>query len=204
MKYLLITLLTLVPVLGHADDRFGVIGGLTFASVRGAGDGYDWQSYVLPGFYADLGISENAFITPQLRYMRKGASLADTITSGYADISLALKYLELPLYFKYKFPGGTTVRPNLFAGPAFGVKVGSSVTVTDRFTGNKITNRHSNGDSLRDYDIALEAGGGVEFMLSADMVGSLSVAYSYGLIDLDKTATRVKTQGIQAYAGIGF
>ncbi|MGE3262852.1 MAG: porin family protein [Bacteriovoracia bacterium] len=203
MKYLVMILL-LVPAFAQADDRFGVIGGLTFANVRGAGDGYDWQSYFLPGFYADLGLSENAFITPQLRYMRKGASLADTITSGYADITLALKYLELPIYFKYKFPGGTSVRPNLFVGPAFGVKLGESISVTDRFTGKVTTLRHLDSGSLRKYDVALEAGGGVEFMLSADMVGSLSVAYSYGLIDLDKEATKVKTQGIQVYAGIGF
>lgn len=203
MKYLLLFLIALVPAASFAEDRAGFIGGVTFARLRGVDD-TDWQSFFIPGVYADLGLTEDFYITPQLRYMRKGLSYSDRQTSGLFDLNIALKYIELPVYFKYKFPNGNNFRPNLFIGPAFGVKVGNSITVTDRLTGQKITRRGLDDSGLRDFDVAMEAGAGLEFMLSEAMIGSFNVAYSHGLIDIDKDIQKIRTQAIHIYAGIGF
>ncbi|MGZ3695358.1 MAG: porin family protein [Bdellovibrionota bacterium] len=201
MKYLLLLLLSLAPTLSHAEDRLGVIAGVNFAKVRGVGNAVDWQSYFLPGVYADFGLSEDLFLTPQIRYTRKGWSYSQ---SYLFDSNFAIKYLEVPLYVKYKFPGGNNFRPNLFIGPSFAAKIGDSFTSTNQVTGVKTTTRNQAND-LRSYDLAAEAGVGVEFMLSTDMVGSLNIAYSHGLVDLlPNDAANIKSQGIQVYAGFGF
>lgn len=204
MRFLLIVFLSLVPAIGHAESRFGLVGGINYSNFRGMGDGIDWQGFFFPGVYADLQLTPELFVSPQVRYMRKGASFSDMLTLGILDVELAIKFVELPIYLKYKFPSGTTLRPQIFGGPAFGYRVGESLYVKNRITGDTVTYRHLESDSLRKYDIAMEAGAGVEFMLTTDMVGTLALTYSHGLIDLDKDATKIKTQGIRVSASVGF
>jgi hypothetical protein len=204
MKYLLVAILSLAPALSHADDHFGVIGGINLASLRGSGSDSEMHANFMAGVYADYGLSETSYFSPQFRYQQKGSGLASSAVSGPVDVNLKLKYLELPLYYKYKFAGGNNFRPNLFIGPAFGVKIGDTITATNRNTGQSVPVSGLLGGSVKKVDLAAEAGFGMEFMLSESMVGSLNAAYSYGLLNIARSGDSVKTQGIQIYGGIGF
>jgi hypothetical protein len=204
MKYLLLFLMFVAPALAQAEDRFGVIGGMNLASLRGEGSDAEMHAFPMVGVYADFGIDDTSYINPQIRYMQKGAGARSDIGSLPLDISLSLKYIELPIYYKYKFPGGTTFRPNLFVGPAFGVRVGDTFTIKQRNTGQVINVRGAFGSSLKKIDFAAEAGAGVEFTLGESTVGSFNAAYSHGLLNIAREGTAVKTQGIQIYGGIGF
>lgn len=205
MRNILFVLLALLPgFAASAEDHFGIIGGMNMANLRGAGTDAEFHGFFMGGVYADFGLDDTSYLTPQIRYIEKGAGIASSAVSGPVDVNVAFKYLELPLYYKYKFASGNNFRPNLFIGPAFALKVGDAVRATNRNTGQTASATGLFGSLIKGYDLAAEAGAGVEFMLGESTVGSFSAAYSYGLVNISKTAEKLKTQGIQFYLGLGF
>lgn len=190
----------------HAQDRLGVIAGANFADVQVSPgtSNTSMESFFLAGAYADIGMTEDLFFEPQLRFNSKGAGATNTTSGQSIHSVLRLKYLELPLYLKLKF-NGDNFRPSLFIGPNFGVCIGDSISRTNEATGSTVTVRNTVGSELRKFDLAIDAGAGMEFMLSASLLGRLAVSYSYGLIDLDRSKNfAIRTRGIQVYGGIAF
>ena len=209
LTYLSLALLALTAATAKADDRFGIFGGLNLADMHvspstSKNDPFGTQAYLMGGVYADFGLTEELFLEPQIRYVQKGADFS-VLDSSFFDVNFALRYIEVPLYLKYKFSGGTTFRPNIFAGPAYGRKIGDEISVRNKVTGQSVDRRNTAGNDIRKDDFSVDAGVGMEFTLSESTIARLSATYSHGLTNIASTGTnRVYNRGIHFTAGIGF
>ena len=205
----LFTFLSLASVSAHAEEnRVGFFLGTNLSSLGTDPDidtGTD--SNLMFGAFAEFGLSDTFYIEPQLRFIEKGADISNyaAISPGSdAEVSLTLKYLEVPLLFKWKFREGEALRPFAFIGPSLGFKIGDTTTITSRTTGKPLNVGRPLGENVRTIDFAAEAGGGLEFHFTDEFSARLSAAYSRGLLDVNETGSNWKTRGLQFYAGLGF
>jgi hypothetical protein len=162
MKKLL--LVTAISILGLAhvnaqEVKFGVKGGLNFASVIGAESS---QLEPITAFHfggmAEIFISEKFSLQPELMYSGQGFS-----DGGIID----LHYLNVPLMAKYY----VAKRISLEAGPQIGF----------------LLNAREGGENLKDHDNNVDLG--VNFGLGYKLDNGLNfgMRYNLGLTDLSVT-----------------
>ncbi|MGZ3710808.1 MAG: outer membrane beta-barrel protein [Bdellovibrionota bacterium] len=198
MRSLFITFFLLLPVLAHAENQFGAIAGLNIPHVE------EPLLNIMVGAYADFSLTETQYLTAQLRYGEKGAKGQAVIDGREFDITCSFNYLQLPLYFKYKFSSNSKLRPNIFAGPSLGWRLGDSYMMVFRGTKNQIGGDSIFERNLKRFDLAAEAGAGMEWAYSKSTVGSFALTYSRGLLNISRNARSVKTEGFIVYAGVGW
>lgn len=96
---------------------FGLKGGITSANIKEKAQGFSVSLSSKIGFYAgafaDIGISENFGVQPELFYSELGAKLKGS--GGIPDQTLDLGYINLPILAKYKNSGFSA-----FLGPQIG------------------------------------------------------------------------------------
>lgn len=211
MRSMIFGLLALLAVLDSSPARaeeihYGVVGGVNFAhlyiSPRISGVGT--EPFFVGGGFANIPLTEMFFFEPQLRYNKKGATVTTYAGGVYTRTTLALQYVEAPLYFMFK-AAPSNFRMNFFIGPNIGIKVGDSFTATNLNTGASATASNILGSNVKGYDLALDLGLGGEFHLPGELMGRLSLAYSMGFVNLDSTKGNVvKSSGIQVMAGVGY
>jgi len=183
---------------------FGVLAGATFSGISGddaqAANLKTRTSFALGGF-AQIGLSRNFAIEPQLLYLRKGAKASD------ADVTLAarLGYLEVPVLGTVRFPAATAggVTPFFQLGPAIAFKLDCKVVVSSNST--TITQKCEDLDPdpilIKSTDLSLLFGAGVD-------VGHAKIAarYELGLSKLDDSGgnSDAKNHSIVILAGWTF
>ncbi len=116
-----ITAIALSAVTAQAQTTsFGLKGGITSANVKekfgGMSLSYSSKIGFYAGAFADIGVSENFGVQPELFYSSLGAKQKGT--DGGPDASLDFGYINLPILAKYNHSGFSA-----FLGPQIGYLV---------------------------------------------------------------------------------
>jgi hypothetical protein len=117
-----------------AGPRLGILAGANLATIGGDEvEGADRRVGFVGGIYArlPLGTTGALSLRPELLYSQKGAKGAfgdDEDIGGSA--SLRLTYVDVPILLQLDVApsGASSVRPHLYAGPAFGLRTGCTLS----------------------------------------------------------------------------
>jgi hypothetical protein len=150
------------------------------------------------GAEGDYWITDNFGISIGLAYVQKGAN----VNLRGESFGLAYRYLQMPVLLKATFGDGS-VKPYLFAGPEFGLKL--SATQSGPILGRDTTVDFP--DSLiTKFNIGILLGAGITFTINPQTMLFLEAGYDHGLSNItpsDKYAA-VSTRDIRASLGILF
>jgi opacity protein-like surface antigen len=177
-----------------ADGKFaiGPQGGYVFSdySVKNApfGENYDNDNGWMAGVFLEFGVW-TVTLRPEVNYVQKGYTVANT-----AEVTQ--KYLEIPVLLKVNPFGGAAVSPFIVLGPSWSKHLQTDVKLLGTTT--------TYNDQADDWDISGVAGAGIEFNLSDNVGMNVQGRYNFGLRDLDKSTTEIKSRGIYAMAGLNF
>jgi opacity protein-like surface antigen len=162
--------------------------GLLFVCLRAGamGVGLGEQSGFMGGINAELRLTDDISIQPELMYVQRAIGFTDT---NGTSVTAHYNCLELPILLKIKFLEG--VRPYVFGGPVGIINISRSVSA------NGATTSLSLNPSSTDF--AVDLGAGVEF-------GPLFVnlRYSIGIANINQNAGSWSSRGIEILAGIEF
>lgn len=156
------------------------------------------------GVNADIPMGKNLSIEPGLYYSQKGYELAGELNvkgleflGANAKAQLQSQYLDIPLLLKFN-SGGL----QLFAGPQLSYLMKSDLRTTAGVLGINLLNKTLDATSqFNRWDAALSAGIGYKFSNGI----SISGAYDYGLMKVDKNSTIDSyTRGLKLGLGINF
>lgn len=129
----------------------------------------DSKAVLSVGLFATGKIFGSFYIQPEILYSQKGAKTDDVF-----DVEVDLSYIEIPLLVKYRLDNMKSFRPNIFAGPAVNLLIGSKLDSYDAM------------DETMKFDASLEFGGGVDILTSSGYF-LLELRYSMGFISVEDT-----------------
>ncbi len=175
----------------HVGPRIGInlaeqSLGTDFGSVSA-----DSRTGILAGAFANYPLGAPFYLQPEVLYSSKGWS--------FADASVKLDYLEIPVLFGAAFPlENSAIRPTVFAGPEIGIQLSCDAEGEDC------------GDGYKSLDLGIVFGGGIIWGLASfDLF--LDGRYALGLTDVLDTGDVVDLEDVSAKnrawqfsAGIGF
>ena len=130
------------------QPKIGVTAGLNVSNitVSGGGTSNKFKAGFQAGVVADVDITDNFSIIPELLFGQRGCK------SKVNDTSMTLNYLQLPINAAYKFDVGYGSQLLVFAGPYFVY----GVSATNAKFG-------SNAGELKPFDFGINAGVGYQF-----------------------------------------
>jgi hypothetical protein len=168
LSLLTVAALVLVPVVASAQPaEFGVKGALAFAtlpqiqqSLGFVGSNYEPQTRVglALGGFGTWRANDWFALQPELLYVQKGVTLEGPAANPVSFVS-KIDYLEVPILARLTPPASGEVRPYLFAGPTFGIKVRGRV---ERMVGG-VREKADAEALLRDGDAGVTVGAGTRF-----------------------------------------
>ncbi len=190
------------------EHRIGFQGGITLAKLSGKGAADlnpTNRAGFLAGVFAELQLSPNFAISPEVNYVVKGTKISD----GSADGNIKISYLQVPLLFKVLVPvkssGKTQIRPQFYAGPAIGFKSGCDFKISDGTT--SLSGKCSDPGldaTLKSTDFSVIVGAGLG-------VGPVffGARYDLGLIDINNDAAATaddaaKNRALSFMVGVSF
>jgi hypothetical protein len=145
------------------------------------------------GGFVDVPVAPQFSFAPEVLFSQKGTKFED----GEDSISLNVTQVQVPLLFKANFSGGgSSVRPFVAVGPAFGFTA-SAKTKSD-FGG--VETEVDSGDEVETVEFSLVFGGGVKFGNA-----SIEARYDLGLNNMstDESAES-KTRKFSILFGFGW
>jgi hypothetical protein len=154
------------------------------------------------GFYAGVALrvplSPTTFVEPQLLYFQEGAkSTAVDSQLGTIEGTFKFTYLELPVLLGLNLGRGG-YGGHLFAGPAFGLKVGCDIEASAQ--GLSASSPCSDaGITVKSLDFGVTGGGGFSFPLGPG-TASIDARYTLGLTAITD-GSNVKNEGFSVGAG---
>jgi hypothetical protein len=98
-----------------------------------------------------------------------------TVMGETLYVWLNLSYLEIPVLAKLQIPSQGSIKPNIFAGPAIGLKLSGSVKA--KYAGETET---ENIEDLKGMDLGLVIGGGVDYLMGNKIL-TVDLRYTLGL-----------------------
>jgi len=134
-----LAILFFIPVFCYAQDggvSLGVKGGSAFNSLGGQDAGaVVKRTGFIGGLFLNVSFLKVFSVQPELLFHQGGAT--NTVHNN-VDV-IKINYVDVPVLFKFRIPLGGTVFPNIFAGPDFSYKVGSTYTTTSQQSNKTIT-----------------------------------------------------------------
>lgn len=137
MKRIIFSALILAAITTQAQTKLGIQAGAIGSNFKIKADGDEQVKYRLTagfraGVFAEIPVSNNVFINPELNIVHKGGKAFTDITnnagSGRLEITAKTNYLELPVNLMYKVKGGNAQGFYLGAGPVLGMGLGGEIT----------------------------------------------------------------------------
>ena len=172
-------LLSLVSLQAQ-DLNFGVKGGVNFASITGdETDDLDGKTAFHLGVVAELALSENLAIQPELLYSAQGAKSEgsdtwDGMTESW-EYKYKLDYLSIPILAKYY----VTPALNLHVGPQVSFLINSEAEGEYSYDG--VTESETEDlEDVKSLDLALSAGVGYQLNMGV----FFNARYNLGLSNL--------------------
>ncbi len=174
---------------GHLGLEFA------FASSSPKKEGSTRQGFGF-GVSVERPISGDWYFQPELRYVQRGVNttLYQLAQLG-VDVTGTVKLdsLQVPILFRYK-TGNTAFRFFFFVGPAFSLALTRKIFIA--------IGDFSLGSRFRFFDIALQAGGGLEFLIGKNLWVTMGLRYSHGIPDLDREVSSFRSREIELSAGV--
>ncbi len=205
MKKIIVSLVTVPAILftvttgvAAQDVSFGIRGGLNLTNFIGDdaeftdnGDTVSPDSKLginLAG-YANIPLTGQFSVQPELIYSQKGAKYTDSDTIFDVDYESLVKwnltYLEIPVLVKINFDQGEDMIPYLYAGPSVSLNLVAETEneVETTFQGETQTTTETRDikDDTADMDFGLVIGGGVELATGV----TADIRYTMGLVSVD-------------------
>jgi len=177
----------------------GVKGGVNLATFRTDVEDFDSRTGFNVGLFTRISAGPLA-LQPELLYSQKGAAFSFDIPEfdGFAsvegvgadqtfpgsslDVTFQVDYLEIPILAVLDLPSGP-LSPFLMAGPALGIKLNESVSVSG-FDDDFIDDDE---DEVNSIDFGLVLGGGLNVGLPTGQTVVFDARYTLGLTDLFDT-----------------
>jgi hypothetical protein len=157
---------------------FGLKGGMTAANMKAASSGIHITTSTKIGFYAgamaDIGISENFSVQPELFYSLMGGTFKARFDSSSFSATDDLGYINLPVLLKYKKDGFSA-----FLGPQV------SYLLSAKSKGDGVNGSQDSKDSYKSTDVAGVIGVGYTLMNGF----GFDARYQLGLINISKDAS---------------
>lgn len=143
-------------------------------------DGSDVRTGFSGGLLFNYRFHKYWALQPEVLFSTKGADLESGLTGENGSTEYELGYLNIPVLAKFYIPTGSTVQPNLYAGPDVGFKLYGDADNSDI------------GDQLKDAEFGIAFGAGLDFNLGSDPTNfirtvGLDLRYTLGLTDIFDT-----------------
>ncbi len=192
---LVIALVMVMTTASLAQVSMGMGGlvGLNFATVGGK----DSNNPVAPenktgfaiGGFVSLRLANMLTLEPQLLFMQKGATGKGSVNNTTVDYTVSYNYLEIPVLVKLEIPlaGNVAVKPNVFAGPAFALRVGTP-NVTSK-TSTQTVDQDIQNSSSTDFGLVFGAGARFPGFMRGILV---DLRYTLGLSTIDNSAANLE------------
>lgn len=182
----------------RAEFQVGLLGGPQFAYAHGRNESMATKIREMFGIYGEAAISERLSAQAQLRYLRKqGGQLLNQ--GGPGDYEYDARYIELPLYVKYRPFGNGSFRPHVFGGPVLGFSF-------DRASRESPVGGPSLGQSSKEavkpIELAVAGGLGADFDIGDHLVGGVAVSYALGLTPIARPHDTF--QAFHSYVTLGY
>jgi outer membrane protein with beta-barrel domain len=173
-----------------AQEQRSTVGaelGYSRSDLRGAdATGVSARQGALTGVYLDAPLVGRLSFRPELLFALKGGrATTDLEGGGTALLDIELAYLEMPILLKLT-PLRRRIRPVLFAGPAPALQIGCDFQVILPNQPVSATCAEA-GFSVRDLDVGLVAGAGMEIRWGQSAL-ALETRYTSGLRSILKGA----------------
>ncbi len=168
------------------ERSVGVKGGLNVSNFSGGDAGDDeWRYAGVFGGFLCFHVNEFLAIQPEVLIAMKG-SRADVLFDVDGNLVLGretvkLTYLEFPVAAKVYFPGQVVLKPYVYAGLAFSVKVGSRLK--SEFGSTDI---EEDFEHVRGADLGMIVGAGFDYELGPGSA-LLDIRYDVGFVSVDSS-----------------
>ncbi len=147
---------------------------------------YSWKFDMgyTAGFFVTFNITDKFLFQPELLYSYKKVKVEDI------DSKLKMKYIEIPLLFKYAIQNEGKIRPNLFLGPYYGLKNKVRVVIDSAsyaFLLNDAVKGEYEDDikNIRRSDFGFIFGAGMDYVTNYGTF-TLDIRYSMGFTSIAK------------------
>ena len=157
---------------------------------------------LIAGGILEIRITDQFYIQPEAEYIMKG----NEFTNGIGNtVKYKLDYIQIPVYFKYKFPiSSTALHLFLLGGPTFGF----NVSAESEESGRTVTVSTDISSDVETIDVGLDIGGGLEFPVSPNASMYFSIMYGAGVSNVVKSSDfyyyNLKNYGIKLQAAVLF
>lgn len=184
-----------------ADVRFGVLGGVSFATIDfdPEPEAIELERITGPagGVTAEFALADNFAIDARALWVRKGAEFAPGESDAGARIRI--DYVAVPVLFKLR--GGGSIRPYVGVGPEVGFKVDAKTVIS---LGDE-EEEEDISDDVKSTDFSLAGVAGLE-VAAGSMSVFLEAGYSHGLSTIAEEAndTDAKNRTWLLVAGLRF
>jgi hypothetical protein len=161
--------------------------GYSRSDLKGAdATGVTARQGALTGVYLEATLAGRLSLRPELLFALKGGrATTDVASGGTALLDIELAYIEMPILFKIT-PLRRRIRPVVFAGPAPALQIGCDFQII--LPSQPVSPSCAEaGFSVRDLDLGLAAGAGVEIRWGLSAF-ALETRYTSGLRSILKGA----------------
>jgi hypothetical protein len=201
---MMLTLLFAVSNLFAQAPTTGITGkgvklGLNLAKFTGAdADNEKMLTGVAFGGFITYSFNDLFAIQPEVYYTMKGSKTTVTYLNTDYDVTNKFNYIEIPVLFRVQLAGGTSFKPNFYAGPELGILMSAKSKVKG---GSEIDLK----DDVKSTDIGIIGGVGAEYPMGSGKL-LLDIRYDAGLSKLDDTPAKgdYKNSAITILVGYGF
>ena len=193
-----LVLLTILGLSYSADAqgiKLGGRAGINLGNVDFSGDGLTIETDSKVGlaiaFLADIGITENFSVQPELHFLQKGYK----VEFGGEEGKATLNYIEIPVNAKYSFGEPESVGGFVMAGPS----IGFGTNYKAEIDGEEEESGSFDEGGLKATEFSLNLGGGVTIPAAPGTV-VIDVRYLLGLSDIDDEDDELEVKN----RGLGF
>ena len=131
------------------------------------------------GAFLQVPISDLVSIQPEVLYLQKGASE----TEQGVDVTIAIDYVEIPVFLRINVPVEGTVAPYFLVGPALGFKAGCELRGEEGGVEVKLDCDEAEAE-IKSLDLGGVVGAGLSFAAGPGNV-HIGARYNLGLTRLD-------------------
>jgi outer membrane protein W len=153
--------------------------GMSFAKYSGDLENQEFKTGLLGGGHVTYSTHPTFGVTLKALYHQRGSQQE---IGGTLNKEL-LHYLEFPLLARYFLTPGGKFRPNIFLGPSAAFLLNVQNKVGDgAYTSVSAENR----ENYRNFDLGLNAGIGLNYLIAKETRLLFDARYTHGLTDLTK------------------
>ena len=210
-----VVVLILITTAVHAgpNNSMGIKVGLNIANAAGRdADGMEALTVMQIGGFHVLHINRFLAIQTEFLYSQKGTMMTSEVIEQGIPVTVEerykLNYLEIPLLIKLNMPVGDIMTPNIYAGPAMGIKLSSKyqISATAYAYGQSASvTLEEDLEEISPFDVGLALGGGLDFHFGSTCF-IIDARYTKGLTQIDTSEANLdsKNSVFSISAGLAF